>query len=135
MKARHLLLAIALAAVGAAAQPQAPACPGPSDVALAHMLGFWRAEIEGMTAGTLMLERHPEYPQSFRGAINRNGERAQVAGDMEDGEFTLEESQDGVRIGATWLGDVAEGSCGREIRGTWQAEGQRRAKPFVLRKM
>ena len=57
-----------------------------------------------------------------------------MAGDVDEGEFTLEESQDGVRISATWLGDVVEGSCGREIRGTWKAEGTATGRPFVLKK-
>ena len=70
----------------------------------------------------------------MRGALNREGERAQVAGDLDDGEFTLEESADGSDIAAVWLGDVVEGSCGREIRGTWKADGDPRQFQFVLRK-
>ena len=42
----------------------------------------------------------------------------------------MEESIDGTHISATWLGDVVEGSCGREIRGTWQAE-KRPARPTL----
>jgi len=111
------------------------ACPPAPEVAQRHLLGLWRAEFEGLTQGaTLLLERHPEHFGSVRGAINRNGERAEVAGDVEDGEFVLEESVNGVNISATWLGDVVKGSCGREIRGTWQAEGSQRAIGFVLRK-
>jgi hypothetical protein len=33
-----------------------------------------------------------------------------------------------------WLGDVVEGSCGREIRGAWKAEGSATQIQFVLRK-
>jgi hypothetical protein len=87
--------------------------------------------VRGLWQGaTLLLEKHPEYAASFSGAINRNGERRQVAGDIEDGEFTLEESADGVHIAATWVGDVVEGSCGREIRGTW-TRGRRRTAAAV----
>ena len=57
-----------------------------------------------------------------------------MAGDVEDGELTLEESADGVHIAATWLGDVVQGSCGREIRGTWTLDGQQAGSPFILRK-
>lgn len=114
----------------------AAACPKAHEVAQAHLLGMWRAEFDGLSQGaTLLLERHPELGESVRGRINRNGERAEVAGDVDEGEFTLEESENGVNISATWMGDVVEGSCGREIRGTWQAERDRRSHSFVLRKM
>ncbi len=128
-----------LACSGAWAQDVAQAlnaCPGASEVTQRHLLGLWRAEFEGMAQGaTLLLENHPELAESVRGGINRDGERAEVAGDVDEGEFTLEESRNGINISATWLGDVVEGSCGREIRGTWQAEGDKRARAFVLRKL
>ena len=70
------------------------------------------------------------------GSVNRNGERSQLAGDVDKGEFTMEESADGTRISAVWTGDLVEGSCGKEIRGTWQEEKDP-PKPhsFVLRKI
>jgi hypothetical protein len=40
-----------------------------------------------------------------------------VVADLEGGEFTLEESHDGARIAATWLGTVVTGSCGRVLQG------------------
>lgn len=127
--------ALALSLLLAGAAVQAADCPQPHEVTQAQMLGLWRAEIDGSWHwATLLFEKHPEYGDSFRGAVNRNGEKAQVAGDLVDGEFTLEESTDGVRIAATWLGDVVEGSCGREIRGTWKAEGSEAERNFVLRK-
>jgi hypothetical protein len=126
-------LAAALATCGALAQG-AP-CPKADEITQAGMLGLWRAEFEGSGhVGTLLFEKHPEYPESFSGSINRNGDRRPVAGDIEAGEFTLEESADGVHIAATWIGDVVDGSCGREIRGTWTAEGTTAGKTFVLRK-
>jgi hypothetical protein len=134
------LIAIALLAGGSAlaqtvAAPVAIACPKAHEVAQIHLLGLWRAEFDGLAQGaTLLLENHPELADSVRGRINRDGERAEVAGDVDEGEFTLEESVNGVNISATWMGDVVEGSCGREIRGTWQAERDRRAHSFVLRK-
>nr|WP_238344312.1 hypothetical protein [Ramlibacter lithotrophicus] len=110
-------------------------CPAAADVAQQQLLGLWRAEFaDGGAGATLLLEPHPEYPQSVRGAINRGGERALVAGDADSGEFTLEESVNGRNISAVWLGDVVEGSCGREIRGTWKAEGNPRTRAFVLRR-
>lgn len=112
----------------------AQACPKPGEIGPAQMFGFWAAEIGGRHAGTLLLDRHPEFAGSFRGAISRDGVRAFVTGDVEDGELTLEESADGKRIAALWLGDVVEGSCGREIRGTWQRDGSEVRVPFILRK-
>jgi hypothetical protein len=121
-----------LAATAAAAQPT---CRHASETRQADLLGLWRAEFEGQGhAGTLLLEKHAIYAESVSGSINRNGDRRLLAGDVEDGEFTLEESADGQRIAATWLGEVVEGSCGKEIRGTWTAEGDQKARAFVLRK-
>ena len=113
-----------------------PGCPEAAEVRQPHMLGLWRAEFSNPAeSATLLLEKNAHYADSFSGAINRNGERARVAGDVDDGEFTLEESTDGVRITATWVGDVVEGSCGREVRGEWQAADARTGRPFVLRKL
>lgn len=131
-----LPLLLAAAACVAQAQPTNPDCPHASEVRQAHLLGLWRAEFEGNGhVGTLLLEKHPEYTESVRGTINRDGDRRLLAGDVLDGEFTLEESADGKRIAATWLGEVVEGSCGREIRGTWSAEAAPdESHAFVLRK-
>lgn len=129
-----VLTAIVLLAAAAGATAQTP-CPHASEVKASDMLGLWRAELEGQGhAGTLLLEKHAHYAESFSGSINRGGERRLLAGDVEDGELTLEESADGKRIAATWIGEVVEGSCGREIRGTWSAEGDRNTRPFILRK-
>ena len=119
----------------AAATAQGAACPDASEVRQAHLVGPWRAELEGDGhVGTLLLEKHALYSESVSGTINRNGERRPVAGDVEDGEFTLEESADGMRITATWIGELVQGSCGKEIRGTWTLDGDRAGKGFVLRK-
>jgi hypothetical protein len=110
-------------------------CPLATDVTHRHLLGLWHAQFEGLAQGaTLLLEPHPELAESVRGAINRNGERAQVSGDVDDGEFTLEESVNGVNISATWTGSVEDKSCGTEIRGTWQSAGDPSPRRFVLRK-
>lgn len=132
------MLVVAGAFAGAACAQTAPPppCPKASAIGASHMLGLWRAEFEPPLPGaTLLIERHPRYAESFSGAINRNGDRSLLAGDVEDGEFTMEESADGVRISATWIGDVVDGSCGKEIRGTWEAGEGAPKRPFVLRKM
>lgn len=124
------------APVPAGATSAATRCPTATETRHADLLGLWHAVFDGRAQdATLLLEQHPELAESVRGAINRDGERALLAGDVDDGEFTLEESVDGQRISATWLGTVVEGSCGREIRGDWQRPGESTAVPFRLRKL
>jgi hypothetical protein len=127
-------LALVLLAVLATPVVAQTACPAAGDVAQSHLLGTWRAEVEGLGPAMLHLQKHPEYAESVSGHVDRGDRRSQVAGEVEDGELTLEESADGVHIAATWLGDVVEGSCGREVRGTWTLDGQPTGVPFVLRK-
>lgn len=128
--------ALPLAALAQAPAAPSAACPSSEQTTQVQLLGLWRAVFDGLPqAATLLLEQHPELAQSVRGGINRNGERGLVAGDVDQGEFTLEESVDGVHISATWSGTVVDGSCGREIRGDWQAAKGGAARPFVLRKL
>ncbi|TFY98351.1 hypothetical protein [Ramlibacter humi] len=137
MRRQVLALLLALPLAAAHAQGAAPAdCPKAADVTPRHLVGLWRAEFaDGGAGATLLLEPHKEYAQSLSGEINRNGEKSRVAADLEDGAFTLEESADGRRISATWLGDLVEGSCGREIRGQWKPEGGGQERNFVLRRV
>lgn len=130
-----IALALAMSALPGIALAQTPACPKADEVRAQHLLGLWRAEFEGLPQGaTLLLEQHPELTESVRGAINRNGEKALLAGDVGDAEFSLEESHNGTNISAVWLGDVVEGSCGMEIKGTWQTAQDSKPRAFVLRK-
>jgi hypothetical protein len=140
MKRGAVMLAALLASGVACAQATAPTpqsdCPQPFEMSQRHLLGLWHAQFEGLPRGaTLLLEAHPELRDSVRGEINRHGERSAVAGDVDNGDFTLEESRNGVNISAAWLGEVVEGSCGREIRGTWRGEGDKAERPFVLHKL
>lgn len=131
---KRALLAFGLATSLAAASAQAP-CPAAEDVMPKALLGTWKAEMQGeWDTATVTLVPHPDYVQSFRGSVERKGQRSQVAGDLDDEGFTLEESADGVHIAATWLGDVVDGSCGREIRGTWTRDGETTGRTFTLRK-
>jgi hypothetical protein len=131
---------LAVALVGAAMAVQAACayageCPQAQEVSQTHLVGTWQARVEGEASPlTLTLTKHPEFAENVRGFLQRDGKRIDLAGDVDDGDFTLEESANGVNISATWLGEVVQGSCGREIRGTWQAEGARERRPFVLRK-
>lgn len=123
----HLVLAASFAFSMAAAA--AAACPADAPLA-----GAWQARIEGFADAVVTLEPHPDYAGSVRGHTERGGRRILVAGDVVDGEFTLEESENGTNISAAWLGDVVDGSCGREIRGVWKAEGAPAGHPFILRR-
>lgn len=122
------------------AKPEQAPCPAATDMQQRHLLGHWQAELGGQ-AVALRLGPHPELRESVRGTLQRGGQTVQVVGDVDDGQLTLEESEDGKRISATWLGEVAEGRCGKEIRGTWSPEAAPGASgpapapvPFVLRK-
>lgn len=127
----------------AAAQPAGAAapmpCTAPADLAPAQLYGRWLFALWPQSAGagpqtaalqgTLRFERHPEFPDSVRGTLQRTvgGPPAQalVSGDVISGEFNLDESADGQRIDAVWTGDVTPSGCGREIRGVrLPAQGQ-----------
>jgi hypothetical protein len=138
MRSAWLLAALLAAGAAQAESPEPPAlpCPAGGQVTHRHLIGLWRASFDGLPQGaTLLLEQHPELAESVRGQINRDGDKALLAGDVDDGEFTLEESADGVKIDATWSGTVIDGSCGREIRGDWQRAADKAPRAFVLRKL
>lgn len=120
------------------------ACIGASDVGALQLYGLWRVEwpaAAGQPAltATLLFERHPELKDSVFGTIRRetmgHPQMAQVAGDVDDGDFTLEESVDGRSISAVWTGRVVEESCGKEITGTWTRSADPTPRSFVLRKV
>lgn len=112
------------------------ACPANADLTVRDLLGAWRADIAGTwLPADLVLEPNPDWPGSLAGHVRRADRLARLAGDLEDGTFTLEESADGVRIDATWVGQPVEGRCGREIRGTWQPAGDSIRRAFTLRRV
>ena len=107
------------------------------DTGQAQLLGRWRAELQGRSAPVLLqLTPHPELSESVHGTLQRDGTTVLLAGDVDQGQLTLEESTDGRRISANWLGTVQEGSCGKEIRGTWNSDTTNppTSIPFVLNK-
>jgi len=111
-------------------------CPQPHEIAPVHLYGRWQAEFEGLgQEATLVFERHPELTGSISGTIELQGVKAQLAGDVDEGEFTLEESNDGKRISATWLGTVVDQSCGKEIKGLWNNDSTQVERAFILRKL
>jgi len=124
------------AAVLSACSAIAPsACPAAGDLSPMHLVGTWQAQVEGTAAPvTLHLAKHPEFAGTVRGGLERGGRLVELAGDVDDGDLTLEESADGTHISATWLGEAVDGSCGHEFRGTWKAEGTPVGRPFVMKK-
>lgn len=120
------------------AQAQAPACIDATEASHLTLLGHWSAQFSAPdatpTTAQLVLTPHPELSASVRGRLQRAGTEALLAGDVHQGDFTLEESVNGTNISATWIGEVVAGSCGEEIRGTWSQEHPPLTLPFVLRK-
>jgi hypothetical protein len=130
-----ILIAASACSSWAGSQKDVNNCPDAASMGARELQGRWRATIQGLPESRLQLGPHPEMSESVFGTVQRGSTTAQVAGDVDDGALTLEESEDGKRISATWLGDVVEGSCGAEIRGTWSsAAAPDKPIPFTLRK-
>jgi hypothetical protein len=139
------LLALSLTCAGAGAQdvptPTAAHCPASGEANAQQLYGLWRAAFSEPGANsvsstaTVLLERHPRFPESVRGAISRGDTKALLSGDLDDGQFTLDESQDGIHISATWIGSLVPQACGNEIRGTWSDVIHPSTRDFVLRKL
>jgi hypothetical protein len=92
-----------------------------NEITAEQLVGTWRVSLSGQPGSwTLVLRPHPEHEGSLRGALMQNPQHYAVAADLEDGEFTMEESRDGQRIAATWLGKVQASSCGQRIAGERQ---------------
>lgn len=110
-------------------------CLEPADVLPVQLYGLWRAEFEGLSQpATVLFEKHPELASSIVGGVTRNGSKTLAAGDVDNGVFSLEESDNGQTITATWNGALVEGSCGKEIIGTWNNAISNTSHRFVLRK-
>jgi len=109
-------LAAVLALSGCTSLP--PGCPAPKDVKPEQLHGAWTVQLDGPgPQWTLQLGPHPDHQGSLRGELTQGALRYPVVADLDNGEFTLEESHDGQRIAATWLGEVVAGSCGRVLKG------------------
>ncbi|WP_394791049.1 hypothetical protein [Rhodoferax sp.] len=112
---------------------------------MADLYGRWYVQIDGEAGGaSVQLQKDPDQDDSLVGSITRPATKGQrdkpalLAGEVQNGDFNLEESDDGVRISATWTGQVVEASCGKEIKGTWTNTtndmGKDSVHAFVLRK-
>lgn len=123
-------------------QSAAQACPHGAEVRAAQLYGswdvFWLAPDISAPAcaphGRLRLGPSVEHPDGVRGRFVEGGTEVLIAGDVdEDGELALEQSADGRRIDATWVGPFTEGSCAGEVRGTWTRAADGTIRRFVLR--
>ncbi|WP_447914853.1 hypothetical protein [Delftia acidovorans] len=132
---RPTLQAAPKAARAATALPHAP-CPGDEEMKDSQLQGEWTGTVEGQPQPVrLQLGPHPQWKGNVKGTIARGADTRPMVGDVADDHITLEESADGKRITATWLGDVVEGSCAREIRGNFIEGDDAAPRPFVLRKL
>lgn len=103
---------------------------------LESLNGEWTLEMAGINnIWTLELAPHPEHIGSWRGELVQGiQQRFAVVADLDDGELTMEESHDGLRIAATWLGTEAAGHCTERYTGERRSElGTTRS--FVMRRM
>jgi hypothetical protein len=134
------------------------ACITPVELTTQRLYGLWDTDFfelpppaklsQGATGllqyrGSLQLERHPEHANSVRGTLSLQGKTegastpfpsVQLSGDVEDGEMILDESEDGVRISAVWVGTATAEGCGLEIRGTRRLAGEESGQLFVMTK-
>ena len=113
-----------------------------------QLVGLWQLTLwadqgspeKPVSQGAMLFQPHPEYPGSVRGRLKRTGPgndlEAQLSGDVVNGEFNLDESDDGVRMSATWIGTPLD--CGTRLRGVREPaqamEGAGTVLQFELRK-
>ncbi|MBN9407121.1 MAG: hypothetical protein J0I00_17075 [Burkholderiales bacterium] len=118
-----------------------PACPDLARWGAPQLYGSWSFELSALgQRGRMQLRQHPDFAASLRGELDYgDGQRSIASGDLEAGEFNLDESRDGKSLYAFWTGNLVPASCGREITGTWEQvphAGQPALKsPFVLRRV
>lgn len=110
-------------------------CPRAQDMSPQMLYGSWTVQVAGEPLLALTLGPHPEHMGSLRGELytttGPNQKPRAVVADLDDGEFTLEETHDGQRIAATWLGRLPQAGCGRQIQGQRTLAGED-SRPFVL---
>lgn len=130
------------------------ACPAPEDTTSAHLYGRWSVDFyarpltaNGQTEpgqplhgrATLVFEKHPEHADSLIGTLHLTDAGgttpiSQVSGDLENSELILDESDDGARISAVWVGRVSPDSCGKRLHGTRRLAGEDGGLSYILTK-
>lgn len=93
-------------------------CPPGQTLGAERLHGDWTLTLKGGAAPwALSLGPHPEHVGSLRGELRQGTQRYPVVADLDGRDFTMEESHDGQRIAATWLGTAVPGHCGGLIQG------------------
>lgn len=123
-----LTLALAVALTGCAsprtapdAPPNAAECADVGALGAGQLYGSWEVELpQAGLRGRLTLRQHPEFSASLRGEFDYGGQHSIASGDVEGGEFNLDESRDGKSLYAFWSGQLVPAACGAEIRGRWE---------------
>ena len=116
---------------------QEPTCVSAKDLVNTDLFGAWSLLLEGGGSSIvtrLQLQRNPEFAESLAGSFLLGDKKFEVFGDIEEGAFDLEETQNGSDISAIWKGRVAEGSCGQTILGTRRNVADNSEQSFVLRR-
>lgn len=124
------LLAAMSLFLSACSTPPSQGCS--PDIRAEMLIGPWSAHLDG-EPGTwsLTLAPHPEHQGSLRGELRQGDLRYPVAADLDEGEFTMEESHDGRKIAATWLGRLSPPDCHSMILGDRLTDAPS-ARPFRL---
>ena len=162
LRAALFLIAVSACWTGAAAQndakmprnPKSGACPTAKQLTAPYIYGQWQVRFSTAPAGlpaqaVMQLEKHAEFSESVAGAVLRqlgapvaggHAPRAQLAGDIEDGLLTLDESSNGISITGTWNGEMVDGSCGKKFKGIWKDTSNNAPPdspdvPFTLEKL
>lgn len=98
-------------------------CPSATDIEPQMLVGTWRIEWtdgarqRGEAPWILVLGPHPQYPGSLKGSLSRGPQQHPVVADWDDEALTMEESEDGERIAATWQATATPGQCARAFQG------------------
>jgi hypothetical protein len=88
-----------------------------------HLHGTWQARFaDARLDAVLQLGPHTEWQGTVQGTAQRGSHSLLVVGDMDQGQLTLEESTDGRRISATWLGQADTSDCHLRIQGEWRQD-------------
>lgn len=121
-------------------------CPAVGEANTTDLLGTWQAQWMAKeplsttdaawpTPPQLVLQPHPEWAGNVKGQVQHGEQATLVVGDVNEGEVTLEESEDGRRISATWVGEVVDGHCAQLIRGAYFTDAHPDGIPFTLQKI
>ena len=154
--------AAAAPAAPAASTPHA-ACPAPQALEAADLIGDWTVswqphQVDAPAAATnpastnlppttkiapsgpppangqIQFQRNPDYPESLVGVMFQGQVKHLLAGDVDEGLFTLEESTDGQHISANWVGRFQARDCGRSVSGNWISATGNQQWAFTLRR-